>query len=207
MPALILPTRTSANRVKPEVIALSCQSFNDLPFCFLRTAIIDRLDPANLLWIPTTNNTQTNTHSYQTAGGEAMSMKAQIEARRLSAYSPTDSTPIRLASATIQAVDQLGAAAADEIERTADQVMCSAAEVATKLRELAGAIHHHSEIANEHVAKFCSKATSIFESAVELQQRLRAKGYAATAEVAHDESLEVPGFMRKGPADFDNEQP
>jgi len=134
-------------------------------------------------------------------------MRTQTEARHPSDYSPANSTPIRLASATIQAVDQLGAAAADEIERTADQVLIGATEVAAKLRELATAIKHHSEIANEHVADFCNKATSIFESVVELQQKLRVSGYAITAEAADDERLEMPAFARKGPADFDDEQP
>jgi hypothetical protein len=79
-------------------------------------------------------------------------MKTQAEARRLPDYSPTNSTPTRLASATLQAMDQLGGVAADEIEGTAEQVITGASDVATKLHELATAISHHSEIANERVA-------------------------------------------------------
>lgn len=133
-----------------------------------------------------------------------MSMETQTEVRRPSAYAPT---PIRLASTTIQAVDQLGSSTADEIERTADQVMRGATEVAEKLRELATAIKQHSEIASEHVANFCDKATSVFQSVADLQQRLRAKGYTVAAEAANDERVELPAFMRKGPADFDHDEP
>lgn len=78
-------------------------------------------------------------------------MKTQAQARRLSDNSPTNSTPTRLASATIQAMDQLGGAAADEIEGTAEQVMSGASGVATKLHELATVISHHSEIDNEQL--------------------------------------------------------
>jgi methyl-accepting chemotaxis protein len=132
-------------------------------------------------------------------------MSIETEVRRLSDYALTNSRPTRLASATIQAVDQVGGATADEIERTADQVMRGATEVATKLHELAAAIKEHSEIASEHVANFCDKATSVFESVLELQQRLRVNECAVVVKQANDEILELPMFMKKGVADFDND--
>lgn len=49
-------------------------------------------------------------------------------------------------------MDQLSGPAAGDIEGTAEQVMSGTSDVATKLRELATVISHHSEIANEHVA-------------------------------------------------------
>ena len=80
-----------------------------------------------------------------------------------SAYAPMNSNPLRLASATIQAVDQLGVATSDEIGKTADEIMRGATEIVERLRELARAIRQRTEIANEHVAGFCGKATSVFE--------------------------------------------
>jgi hypothetical protein len=91
-----------------------------------------------------------------------------IQATNPSAYAPAKADPIRLASATIQAVDRIGAATSEEIEKTADEIMRGAADVTEKLRELAGAIREHSKITNEHVSGFvtrrhqCSKACVIF---------------------------------------------
>ncbi len=91
---------------------------------------------------------------------------------RPSPYVPANSHPLRLANATIQAVDQLGLATAGEIEKTADEILQGATEIATKLHELAVAIRQHTEMASEHVAGFCDRATSIFDGVVELQQKL-----------------------------------
>jgi methyl-accepting chemotaxis protein len=138
--------------------------------------------------------------------------------RRSSVYAPANTNPLRLASATVQAVDQLGVATAAEIERTADDIMRGATEIAAKLRELANAIRQHTEIASEQVAGFCNRATSVFEGVVELQQKLAANGqalaarasngnghanngHAAPARAEEDEPLELPEFMKKGPAD------
>src|ERR1700724_3339142 len=95
-----------------------------------------------------------------------------------SAYAPTKADPIRLASATIQAVDRIGAATSEEIERTADEIMRGATEIAEKLRELAGDIREHSKIANEHVTGFCNEATSVLEGVRDLQMKLEINGNA-----------------------------
>jgi hypothetical protein len=131
-----------------------------------------------------------------------MSMQAHV---RSSVYAPIDSNPVRLASATIQAVDQLGVATANEIEKTADEIMRGAAEIADKLGELANAIRQHTEIASGHVESFCSKATSVFESVIELQEKLVVNGRRFEAEEIDDGTLSLPEFMKKGPAKPDDE--
>ena len=133
--------------------------------------------------------------------------------RRASVYAPANTNPLRLASATVQAVDQLGVATAAEIERTADDIMRGATEIAAKLRELANAIRQPTEIASEQVAGFCNRATSVFEGVVELQQKLaltghalaRANGHEAAAKAKPEDEgtpLDLPEFMKKGPAEL-----
>jgi hypothetical protein len=131
-----------------------------------------------------------------------MGMSIQAQSPRASDYAPMNLNPLRLASATIKAVDQLGAATADEIEKTADEIMRGATEIATKLRELADAIRQHTQIASGQVESFCAKATSVFESVVELQEKLRANGHAPQAEQVKEADEEpLPEFIRMGPAD------
>jgi hypothetical protein len=125
-----------------------------------------------------------------------------IQTPQPSAYAPTTSDPIRLASATIQAVDRIGAATCEEIERTADEIMRGATEIAEKLRELAGAIREHSKIANEHVSGFCNKATSVFEGVRDLHLKLEVDEREAEIETVEDEILPVPVFLKNGPARF-----
>lgn len=137
-----------------------------------------------------------------------MSMQTQAPTRRPSPYAPMNSNPSRLASATIQAVDQLGVTTAGEIEKTADEIIRGATEIAAKLRELAAAIREHTEIASEQVAGFCDRATSVFEGVVELQQKLavnghKLNGHKTSAEEDDGEALDLPEFMKKGPADPD----
>jgi methyl-accepting chemotaxis protein len=109
-----------------------------------------------------------------------------------------------LANVTIQAVDQLGNATSEEIERTADEIMRGAAEIADKLRELADAIKQHAQIASEQVAGFCGKATSVFESVIELRENLLANGPELEAEKTHEETLTLPKFIANGPAEPGN---
>jgi len=133
-----------------------------------------------------------------------MGMSVQEQSVRPSAYAPMNLNPVRLASATIQAVDQLGVVTADEIEKTADEILRGANEVATKLRELAEAIRQHTEIASGHVESFCTKATSVFEGVVELHEKLRLNGHepqAEKAEGAENEPLPMPAFIKDGPAE------
>lgn len=111
--------------------------------------------------------------------------------------------PLRLASATIQAVDRIGAAAAEEIDETADEMMRGAAEIAGKLRELAEAIRGHSKIAHEQVMVFCDKAASMLDGIRNLQGRLESAEQEHGIRKNHDD---IPAFLKQGPADFDDSQ-
>jgi hypothetical protein len=107
---------------------------------------------------------------------------------------------MRLADATIQAVDRIGAATSEEIERTADEIMRGATEIAEKLCALATAIREHSKIANEHVSEFCDKATSVLEGVRDLQLKLEVNGSEeADVEESEDEISPVPVFHKNGP--------
>jgi hypothetical protein len=123
-----------------------------------------------------------------------------------SAYAPVRTDPVRLASATIQAVDRIGAATSEEIENTAEEIMRGASEIAEKLRELAGAIREHSRIANEHITGFCDKATAVLEGVRGLQQKLEVNGAESEMEVVEEE-LPLPSLVKKGPAPLDDLNP
>jgi len=125
-----------------------------------------------------------------------------IQTPQSPAYAPTKSDPIRLASATIQAVDRIGAAASEEIERTADEIMRGATEIAERLRALASAIREHSKIANQHVSGFCSKATSVLEGVRDLQLKLEVNESDAEEEGAVEDTSPLPSLVRRGPAKF-----
>jgi hypothetical protein len=127
-----------------------------------------------------------------------------IQTPNPSAYSPARADPIRLASATIQAVDRIGAATSEEIEKTADEIMRGATEIAEKLRALASAIREHSKIANEHVSGFCDKATSVLEGVRDLQSKLEGNGSDADANQVEEDKSPLPSLVRKGPAEFDD---
>ncbi len=122
-----------------------------------------------------------------------------------SAYAPVKADPMRLASATIQALDRIGAATSEEIENTADEVMRGAAEIAEKLRDLATAIREHSRIANEHVTEFCDKATSVLEGVRGLQHRLEVNEQKPEPTATEDDMLPLPTLIKRGPADPDQE--
>jgi hypothetical protein len=127
-----------------------------------------------------------------------------IQTPNPSGYAPVRADPIRLASATIQAVDRIGAATSEEIEKTADEIMRGATEIAEKLRALATAIREHSRIANEHVSGFCDKATSVLEGVRELHLKLEVNESEAKQDDAAQDALPLPSLIRKGPADFDD---
>jgi hypothetical protein len=127
-----------------------------------------------------------------------------IQTQRPSAYASSKADPIRLASATIQAVDQIGAATFEEIEKTADEIMRGATEIAERLRELAEAVREHSKIANEHVSGFCNKATSVFEGVRDLQLKLEDSQLETEIEKDQDEVLRVPVFLKNGPVTFND---
>lgn len=127
-----------------------------------------------------------------------------IQTPNPSAYAPVKADPIRLASATIQAVDRIGAATSEEIEKTADEITRGATEIAEKLRALATAIREHSKIANEHVSDFCNKATAVLEGVRDLQMKLEVNESEPTNDDAARDTSPVPSLIRKGPAEFDD---
>jgi uncharacterized coiled-coil DUF342 family protein len=129
-----------------------------------------------------------------------------IQTKQASAYAPTKADPLRLASATIQAVDRIGETTSEEIERTASEITKGAAEIAEKLQELANAIREHSKIANEHVTRFCEKATSVFDGIRHLQQTLEVNDRKAESETVVEEILPMPVFLKGGPAHFNDPQ-
>jgi hypothetical protein len=65
-----------------------------------------------------------------------------IQAPSPSAYAPAKADPIRLASATIQAVDRIGAATYEEIEKTADEIMRQEAAVQLQQAPVQTALAH-----------------------------------------------------------------
>jgi len=126
-----------------------------------------------------------------------------IQTPNPSTYMPAKTDPVRLASATIQAVDRIGAATSEEIEKTADEIMRGATEIAEKLRALASAIREHSKVANEHVTGFCNKATSVLEGVRDLQQKLQTNQRESETREPADDASPLPSLIRKGPAKFD----
>ena len=128
-----------------------------------------------------------------------------IQTPQSSAYAPAKADPARLASATIQAVDRIGAATSEEIENTADEIMRGATKIAEKLRALASAIREHSKIANEHVTGFCNKATSVLEGVRDLQQKLEVNERESETKEVEGDVSPLPS-LRKGPAEFDDRE-
>ena len=63
-------------------------------------------------------------------------MNIRAEIPQPSAYESPKADPIRLADATIRAVDQLGIATSEEIDKTAEEIVRGAAEIAEKLGKL-----------------------------------------------------------------------
>jgi len=115
----------------------------------------------------------------------------------LSPYAPRTTHTLRLAGATIQAVDQLGVATCDEIEKAAEELERSAAEIAHKLRELAASIRDQTKIASAQVAGFCDKANGVLEGLSELQQKLNLNNSSGPSDVAEEA---LPLLIGKGPA-------
>jgi hypothetical protein len=121
-----------------------------------------------------------------------MSMPSGGPSERVSAFAPTEADPPRIADATVKAVNKLGAVTAGEVEKTADDIMRGAAEIAERLGQLAEAIRHHTQIASENVEEFCGKATSVFESVIALQSGLLTKKDEIDAGGADDIPLPLP---------------
>jgi hypothetical protein len=85
---------------------------------------------------------------------------------------PRTSDPVEMATLTVQAVDQIGAAAASEIEKAANSFEKRASDIAEKMRKLAAGVREHSQLAGASVAEFCEKSTSVIETIRALQERL-----------------------------------
>jgi hypothetical protein len=142
-------------------------------------------------------NQQTHTHVPVPEESKVMS----IAASRASDYAPMNLNPLRLADVTIKAVDQLGVVIADEIEKTAGDIMRGANEIASKLHEWANVIRQRTEIANQQVESFCARATSMFGAVVELREQLGLNDHESEVDEAEDQLLPMPEFLRKGPAE------
>ena|ERR1700730_6215666 len=112
-----------------------------------------------------------------------------IQAPRPSPYAPASANSLRLASATIEAVDRIGWAASVEVEKAADDIICGANEVADDLRKLATAIREHSKVASVHVSDFCNTATTVMESIRDLQHRFLGGRREAGAEETETDKL------------------
>jgi hypothetical protein len=115
---------------------------------------------------------------------------------------PTQSDPLRLVNATINAVDKIGLATSGEILNVADELLRGANEVAEKLRHLASAIREHSEVAGDHVTTFCNKATTVLEAVRDLQERVLAGERAADVP----ETKSAPKSLPRGPAQLAAEE-
>jgi capsid protein len=111
--------------------------------------------------------------------------------------------PVRLTSATIQAVDRIGEAAAEEINEAASEIMRNASELAAALRELADNIKEQSKIAHEQVALFCDQATSLLDAVRSVHGRVEKIEPKAGIEEAQDD---IPTFLKQGPADFQDQK-
>ena len=127
-----------------------------------------------------------------------------IQATPASASAPNKADPIRLASATIQAVDRIGEAASEEIEKAADEIKRGATEIAEKLSALANAIREHSKIAHEHITKYCDNATAVLEGVRDLQAKLEVSGRKTETQQLRDDRPVIPAFFREGPAEYED---
>jgi hypothetical protein len=87
---------------------------------------------------------------------------------------PPRSDPAKLAPFTVAAVDQIGEAAAAELDAAAQTIVKDADLIAARLVELAAAVREHSRIEGERVAVFCEKTTTVLESMRGLTERLDA---------------------------------
>ena len=127
-----------------------------------------------------------------------------IQANPPSASASNKADPIRLASATIQAVDRIGEAASEEIEKAAEEIKRGATEIAEKLGALANAVKEHSKIAHEHITQYCDNATAVLEGVRDLQAKLEVSGRKTETQQLKDDESIVPAFFRQGPAEYED---
>jgi len=119
-----------------------------------------------------------------------------IRRPRRTPYSPASASPLRLATATIDAVDRIGLTACGEIEETADDIAYGANEVADSLRKLETAIREHGKVASVHVTDFCTKATIVTEGVRDLRTGCSPGG--PEPEVTEDDKSPLPEVIRGG---------
>lgn len=105
--------------------------------------------------------------------------------------------PMRLAAMAPRAIDQIGNSPAEEFERKADALEAEAKKIADKMRELAGVIRAHTEIANTRVAAFCALMTDVHGEVRGLEVKIG--GQAQQQEQPADDGAPVPAFLGKGP--------
>jgi len=141
----------------------------------------------------------------------------------MSIHAPTV-TPVRLTNAATQRD------AVEEINGMAAEITRGAGEIADKLRELADAIRDHTKVAHQHIRAFCDKASSLLEAIPALQRQLdgvdqlarfgeleKSKGLYALRALQTLERAEnkpevqgiredIPAFLKKGPADFEDRE-
>lgn len=91
-----------------------------------------------------------------------------------------------------QAVDQVSADAATQIEATAKSVLDDAQVVADKLNKLALAIREHGRLATEHVAQYCGRTKHTMETVAQLQANLDGVADEARTIDSHAEETRLP---------------
>jgi hypothetical protein len=101
-----------------------------------------------------------------------MNMTTIIKQPR-SEYAPKPaSDPVQIGKITVDAVDQIGRRAAQELEAAANQIRQGAEDVASNIEKLAEAVREHSRIASEHTAKFVDRTAHVLETVRALSVKL-----------------------------------
>lgn len=113
--------------------------------------------------------------------------------------SSSQADPLRLAGVTVRAVDQIGKAASDEIQRAADELGRSANETIDEIRKLADSIRSYTKATSDRVFDFCDKTTSIVEGVRELHDKLRAGERPLQKEGIAENELSLAKVARKAP--------
>jgi hypothetical protein len=105
---------------------------------------------------------------------EGMSMTTIITKQpRAEDYAPKPAAdPVQIGKITVEAVDQIGARAAQELEAAADQIRQGADDVASNIEKLAEAVREHSRVASEHTAKFVDSTVHVLETVRALSIKL-----------------------------------
>lgn len=84
-----------------------------------------------------------------------------------------DEKNIKIAEVTLKAVDQIGEAAAKEIEALAANILQDAEDLASQLTDLAGTMRQHTITAAGMVADFVKRSATTTSLIRDLEERLR----------------------------------